>query len=100
MGARLPLVKDLSVGKPTEEKLATLIKVWVRWVDLKLPSAKFAAINGVEPVPSQSAAVDLASQTFDLPSLAQGPLQVGEQVVVTKRFTKPCPLQGGPRYQD
>jgi len=92
-------VKDLSVGKPTEEKLAALIKVWVRWVDLKLPSAKFAAINGVEPVPSPSAAVDLASQTFDLPSLAQGPLQVGEQVVVTKRFTVPCPLKGEPAFK-
>ena len=67
---------------------------------MKLPSAKFAAINGVEPVPDPSAAVGLGSQTFGLPSLAQGPLQVGEQVVVTKRFTKPCPLKGGPRFQD
>ena len=69
-------------------------------MDLKLPSAKFAAINGVEPVPDPSAAVDLASQTFDLLSLAQGPMQVGEQVVVTKRFTVPCPLNGGARFQD
>ena len=30
-------VKDLSMGKPTAEKLAALIKAWVRWVDGKSP---------------------------------------------------------------
>ena len=63
-------VKDLGVGKPSEEKHHALINTWIRWVDEKLPRSKFAEINGIEPMMDPSAADDLASQTFGLPPIA------------------------------
>ena len=85
-------VKGLGVGKPSEEKLHALISTWIRWVDETLPHSMFAEINGIEPMMDPSAAVGLGSQTSDLLPPAQGPLQVGEQVVVVKQFTKKHPL--------
>ena len=65
-------VKDITTGKPTEEKLTALVHIWVRWVDSKHPSANFATSVGVEPLAASTSVGD-GGTTFALPSLPEGP---------------------------
>ena len=77
--------------------MIALVHTWFRWVDSKYPSSNFATTVGVERIPD-AAASSIVDTTFDLPQLSQGPFKVGEQLVVTHRFSTSVPLQSQPDF--
>ena len=91
-------VKGLTAGKPMDDKLIALLLMRVHWVDSKYPSSGFATSVGVERLAAETPVGDGAA-TFDLPSLAdKARLKVGDQLVVSNRFTATVPLKDDPKF--